>query len=128
MYIFAADAHLKAAITLVSELSKQIETVSNEEIMPSSIWLTFNAMSRTSKSIIENYLHEYLLNLMSTLLMLPDNPEQGVLYLFNGVLNIILSHLNWANTENKLTMLFNMFVLLSAFQQQTYIYNIPNGK
>lgn len=79
-------------------------------------------------SIIEKYLNEYLTNMMSTLLILPDNPEQGVLYLLTGVLNLIDKHLTWENADVKFNLLANAIIILTALKQENYLYHIDYGK
>jgi hypothetical protein len=78
-------------------------------------------------SIIEKYLNEYLANMMSTLLILPDNPEQGVLYLLTGVLNLIEKHLNWENVDVRFNLLVNVIIILTALKQEDYLYHIDYG-
>lgn len=78
-------------------------------------------------SIIEKYLNEYLTNMMSTLLILPDNPEQGVLYLLTGVLNLIDKHLTWENADVKFNLLANAIIILTALKQENYLYHIDYG-
>ena len=78
--------------------------------------------------MVEQFLQDYLCNLLSTLLLIPDNPEQGGLYLLNGVLNVIQMHFPWENLEVKFNLLVNFVCLLSALKQENYIHHIPNGK
>ena len=78
-------------------------------------------------SIIEKYLNEYLTNMMSTLLILPDNPEQGVLYLLTGVLNLIDKHLTWENADVKFNLWANAIIILTALKQENYLYHIDYG-
>jgi hypothetical protein len=64
---------------------------------------------------------------MSTLICIPDNPDQGVLYLLTGISNTILKHFSWENLEIKLNLMLNMITILSAFKQENYLYHIENG-
>lgn len=79
-----------------------------------------------SMSMIEKYLNDYLSNMMSTLLLIPDSPEQGVLYLLTGVLNMI-NQFNWENQEIKFNLLSNSLVIFSALEQEDYLHLIENG-
>ena len=76
----------------------------------------------------EKFLNEYLSNVMSTLLLIPDNPEQTVLYLLTGVHNIIDKHYNWDNKEIKFNLLTNLLVILSALKQEEYLHHLENGE
>lgn len=80
----------------------------------------------SSMSTIEKYLNDYLSNMMSTLLLIPDSPEQGVLYLLTGVLNMI-NQFNWENEEIKFNLLSNSLVIFSALEQENYLHSINNG-
>jgi len=77
---------------------------------------------------MEAFLNDYILNLMSTLLVLPDNPEQGVLYLMTILINFVDIHYKWENLEIKYNLLTYGLVALSAFKQENYLYHIENGK
>lgn len=72
----------------------------------------------------ERYLADYLSNMMSTLLAVPDNPEQGVLYLLTGCLNIIQKHINWDNNDHKFSLLLNSLAVLSALKQENHLYGV----
>jgi hypothetical protein len=67
-----------------------------------------------------------LCNLLNTLLLLPDNPEQGVLALLTGVLNLINEHIEWENLEFKFSLLADFCVILSAMKQETFLYHVHN--
>jgi hypothetical protein len=87
-----------------------------------------NNSQQISTTIVEKFLNDYLSNLMSTLLVIPDNPEQGVLYLLTGVLNLIQKHFQWENLDIKFNLLCNSLVILGALKQDEYLYHIPDGK
>ncbi len=122
-----SDAFLKAALNLIPDIQKQIELSNAAHISASS--LNFDGSARPStitSSVVEKFLSDYLLNMMSTLLIIPDNPDQGVLYLSTGVLNIITKHFSWENLDIKLNLLLNLITLLSALKQENYLFNIEN--
>lgn len=79
-----------------------------------------------SMPMVEKFLNDYLSNMMSTLLLIPDSPEQGVLYLLTGVLNMI-NQFNWDNLEIKFNLLANALVIFSALEQENYFYSVTNG-
>lgn len=66
--------------------------------------------------------------MLSTLLLIPDNPDQGVLYLLTGVINLINKHYTWENLEFKFNLLSNCLIILTSAKQENYIYHNKNGK
>lgn len=118
-----ADAFLKALLSLIPDIPKIIDT-SNQFNSIESLNITTNKITRSQ---IENYLNGYLANILSTLILLPDNPDQGVLYLLNGLLNLIQTHFEWENKEIKLNLMITSLSLLSALKQENHIYHVPNG-
>lgn len=77
-------------------------------------------------TMIERFLNDYLSNMMSTLLLIPDSPEQGVLYLLTGVVNMI-NQFSWDSLEIKFNLLTNVLVIFSALEQDNYLHAIHNG-
>ncbi len=75
---------------------------------------------------IEKYLNDFLQNMMSTLLVIPDNPDQGVLYLLTGVLNLIEKHFAWESVDIKFGLLAKSLLVLSALKQEEFLYHV-NG-
>jgi hypothetical protein len=118
-----ADAFLKASLSLIPDIPKIIET-SNQLNLIESLNIKLNKITRSQ---IENYLNAYLTNILSTLILIPDNPDQGVLYLFNGLINLIQTHFEWENKEIKLNLMINSLCLLSSLKQENHLYHIPNG-
>ncbi|XP_059835392.1 VPS35 endosomal protein-sorting factor-like isoform X1 [Hypanus sabinus] len=100
-----ADAFFKAAISFVSEVPK-----------------TINVDGKMRNS--EGYLLEFLNNFFSTLLIVPDHPEQGVLYLVRGLLNVIQDYVWEDHTDTKVRIYINVLHLLAAASQETYIYHV----
>ncbi|XP_015745691.1 UPF0505 protein C16orf62-like [Python bivittatus] len=100
-----ADAFFRAAISLVPEVPKMISI--DGKLRPS-----------------EAYLLEFLCNFFSTLLIIPDHPEQGVLFLVRGLLNVIQDYTWEDNSDDKIKIYTNVVHLLSAMSQETYIYHI----
>uniref|UniRef100_A0A8C8RNE9 VPS35 endosomal protein-sorting factor-like n=1 Tax=Pelusios castaneus TaxID=367368 RepID=A0A8C8RNE9_9SAUR len=100
-----ADAFFKAAVSLVPEVPKMINI--DGKMRPS-----------------EPFLLEFLCNFFSTLLIVPDHPEQGVLFLVRGLLNVIQDYTWEDNSDDKVRIYSNVLHLLSAMTQETYIYHI----
>ncbi|KAJ9574992.1 hypothetical protein L9F63_007820, partial [Diploptera punctata] len=100
-----ADACFKAALSLVSDLPRTIEV---------------DGKQRSS----EPYLVSYLCHFLSTLLVVPDSPEQGVLYLTRGLLNV-LQHYTWEPNSNARAVVYlHVLDMLFAAAQETYPYHI----
>jgi len=69
------------------------------------------------------YLESYLQTFMSSLLVVPDNPEQDPLYIFKGILNVV-EDFPWPDDSDSKAILFTSAVgLLSAYAQETYLYS-----
>uniref|UniRef100_A0A7M4FVA8 VPS35 endosomal protein-sorting factor-like n=1 Tax=Crocodylus porosus TaxID=8502 RepID=A0A7M4FVA8_CROPO len=100
-----ADAFFKAAVSLVPEVPKMINI--DGKMRPS-----------------ETFLLEFLCNFFSTLLIVPDHPEQGVLFLVRGLLNVIQDYTWEENCDDKIRIYTNVLHLLSAMTQETYIYHV----
>uniref|UniRef100_A0A4W3I1R7 VPS35 endosomal protein-sorting factor-like n=2 Tax=Callorhinchus milii TaxID=7868 RepID=A0A4W3I1R7_CALMI len=100
-----ADAFFKAAISLLPEVPRMIN---------------IDGKMRTS----EGFLFEFLSNFFSTLLIVPDHPEQGVLYLVRGLLNVIQDY-TWEDASDpKVRTYTNVLHLLAAVSQENYLYHV----
>ncbi|CAH1997005.1 unnamed protein product [Acanthoscelides obtectus] len=76
----------------------------------------------TTKS--EIFLSSYIRQVLSTLLVVPDNPERGVLSLLKGLLNVIRD-LDWNKQNCVLGSLYvNVIDLLSVMSQEEYSYHV----
>uniref|UniRef100_A0A8C3KLL5 VPS35 endosomal protein-sorting factor-like n=1 Tax=Calidris pygmaea TaxID=425635 RepID=A0A8C3KLL5_9CHAR len=100
-----ADAFFKAAVSLVPEVPKMISV--DGKMRPSDAFLL-----------------EFLCNFFSTLLVVPDHPEQGVLFLVRGLLNVIQDYTWEDNSDDKVRIYTNVLHLLSAMAQEAYIYRV----
>ncbi|XP_059682181.1 VPS35 endosomal protein-sorting factor-like isoform X4 [Gavia stellata] len=100
-----ADAFFKAAVSLVPEVPRMISV--DGKMRPSDAFLL-----------------EFLCNFFSTLLVVPDHPEQGVLFLVRGLLNVIQDYTWEDNSDNKVRIYTNVLHLLSAMTQEAYIYHV----
>lgn len=100
-----ADAFFKAAIGLVPEVPKTISI--DGKLRPS-----------------EPFLLEFLCNFFSTLLIVPDHPEHGVLFLVRELLNVIQDYTWEDSSDDKIRIYTSVLHLLSAMSQDTYLYHI----
>ncbi|NWW38877.1 CP062 protein, partial [Panurus biarmicus] len=100
-----ADAFFKAAVSLVPEVPKMISV--DGKMRPSDAFLL-----------------EFLCNFFSTLLVVPDHPEQGVLFLVRGLLNVIQDYTWEDNSDDKIRIYTNVLHLLSAMTQEAFIYHV----
>uniref|UniRef100_A0A8D1QJX2 VPS35 endosomal protein-sorting factor-like n=3 Tax=Sus scrofa TaxID=9823 RepID=A0A8D1QJX2_PIG len=100
-----ADAFFKAAISLIPEVPKTINI--DGKMRPS-----------------ESFLLEFLCNFFSTLLIVPDHPEHGVLFLVRELLNVIQDYTWEDNSDDKIRIYTCVLHLLSAMSQETYLYHI----
>ncbi|ESO85799.1 hypothetical protein LOTGIDRAFT_195736 [Lottia gigantea] len=99
------DAFFKAAISLIPDLPKQME---------------IDGKTRATEPI----LIDYILNFISTILTIPDNPEAGVMYMLKGLLNVLQDY-TWDNSSDaKAVVYIRVLALLSAASQESYIYHI----
>ncbi|XP_069503258.1 VPS35 endosomal protein-sorting factor-like isoform X2 [Ambystoma mexicanum] len=100
-----ADAFFKAAVSLVPEVPKTI---------------MIDGKMRSSDA----FLLEFLSNFFSTLLIVPDHPEQGVLFLVRGLLNVIEDYTWEDNSDDKVRIYTNVLHLLAAMSQESYPYHV----
>ncbi|XP_069036894.1 VPS35 endosomal protein-sorting factor-like [Lepisosteus oculatus] len=101
-----ADAFLKASVSLLPEVPRS---------------LSVDGKLRSS----EGFLLEFINNFLSTLLVVPDHPEQGVLYLVRGLLNIIQDYTWEDNSDAKVRLYISALHLLAALSQENYLYCVP---
>jgi hypothetical protein len=118
-----ADAFLKASVSLIADIWKLIESNSLASFETSGTL----SYAKPNVAAIERMLFDYICNLFSTLLLTPDNPEQGGLYLLNGILNVLQNHLKFENPEIKFQIYLNFISLLNALKQEKYIFHVENG-
>lgn len=100
-----ADAFFRAAISLVAEVPRTIE------------------IDHKVKSS-EPYLLAYMNSFFSTLLVVPDSPDQGALHLVRGLLNVVQEYTWEINSGAKMSIYLNAVCLLSAMSQEYFIYHV----
>uniref|UniRef100_A0A8C1A7M8 VPS35 endosomal protein-sorting factor-like n=1 Tax=Cyprinus carpio carpio TaxID=630221 RepID=A0A8C1A7M8_CYPCA len=101
-----ADAFLKTAVSLLPEVPRTI---------------SIEGKQRSS----ESFLLDFINNFLSTLLVVPDHPEQGVLYLVRGLLNMVQDYTWEDNSDAKIRVYISALPLLAAMSQESYLYTIP---
>lgn len=100
-----ADACFETALQLIPELPKTVEC------------------DGKSKST-EPYLTSFLANFLSTLIVVPDSPDQGVLYLVHTLLDL-MSRVSWDNYGAGAAYVYlNALEMLTAAAQDVYPYHI----
>ncbi|KAK3713118.1 hypothetical protein RRG08_036730 [Elysia crispata] len=101
-----ADAFFKALISLIPDLPKTLDVADSK--------------SRTS----EPFLVDFLYNFISTLLVTPDNPDSGVMYLLRGLLNVLQDYVWDPASDNRILLYTRVLAMLSAACQEAYLYSI----
>ncbi|XP_031424755.1 VPS35 endosomal protein-sorting factor-like [Clupea harengus] len=101
-----ADAFLKAAVSVLPEVPRNISVEGKQ---------------RSSEGLLLDFIN----NFMATLLVVPDHPEQGVLYLVRGLLNMVQDYTWEENSNAKVKVYLSAIPLLAAMSQESYLYTIP---
>ena len=76
----------------------------------------------------ESHLSIFVRNFMSALLVVPDNPDQGAVYLFGGLLNGLKRYSWQPNSLFKVEVFSSALCYLSAACQEVYMYQVHNGE
>ncbi|BES95118.1 Esophageal cancer associated protein [Nesidiocoris tenuis] len=100
-----ADACIKAALTLIAELPLVYDV---------------DGVSKSN----EPFIQEYVKNVLSTLLVLPDCPEQGILYVTRILINVIQKYSDDSNLSFITGLYLHAIDLLAFAAQPDYIYRI----
>ncbi|XP_052791278.1 VPS35 endosomal protein-sorting factor-like [Mya arenaria] len=99
------DAFFKATISLIPELPRQID---------------LDGKTRSS----EPFLVDFISNFVSTLLVVPDNPDASVLYLLRGLLNILQNYTWEPHSDAKVVVYTRVLAMLSASCQEAFPYHV----
>jgi len=99
------DAFFKAAVSLIPEV-------------PHSI--SIDGKMRSTEQPMTDFLNSFV----GSLLIIPDSPDQGVLYFVRGFLNVINSYQWDPRSDAKVTVYVNMLCMLSAMCQEHFIHHI----
>ncbi|CAG5133662.1 unnamed protein product [Candidula unifasciata] len=100
------DAFFRAAVSLVADVPKTMDVVDSK--------------SRSS----ESFLLEYLFSFVSTLLVIPDSPDMGVMYLLRGLLNVLQDYTWEPNSDARILVYTRVLSMLAAASQEHYPYHI----
>lgn len=100
-----ADAFFKAAVSILPEVPRNISVEGKQ---------------RSS----ESFLLDFINNFLATLLVVPDHPEHGVLYLVRGLLNMVQDYTWEDSSDAKVRVYISALPLLAAMSQETYLYSI----
>ncbi|KAL6094475.1 vps35l [Pungitius sinensis] len=101
-----ADAFLNTAVSLLPEVPRSISV---------------EGKLRSS----ESFLLDFINNFLATLLVVPDHPEHGVLYLVRDLLNKVQNYTWEDNSNAKVRVYISALPLLAAMSQETFHYSIP---
>lgn len=104
-----ADACFESAINLIADLPATIDV---------------DGTSRSS----ESFLVTYLSSLLSTLICVPDSPDQGVLYLVRLMLDVLKDYPFDENSTALPTIYLKTIDMLYAQSLDEFPFSIPNGK
>lgn len=74
----------------------------------------------------ETYLISYICNFLSTLIIVPDSPDQGVLYLIRLLIDSIKQYPFDSHGNGISTIYLHILDMLSVSSQEIYPYHIPN--
>ena len=58
---------------------------------------------------------------------LQDSPDQGVLYLLRGLLNVLQTYPWETHSDTKYLLFLNVLCMLSASSQEIFIHHIDKG-
>lgn len=98
---FTADACFKAVLSVIAELEPGCDT--------------------------ETFLISFVRQLLSTLLVVPDNPERGVLSLVRGLLNVLRT-VEWNRAKCTLGFIYvDVVDLFAVMAQDSYPYRVDQG-
>ncbi|EEC15414.1 esophageal cancer associated protein, putative, partial [Ixodes scapularis] len=100
-----ADSFFKAAISLMPEMPHTIELEGKQKSS-------------------EPFLLSFINNFLSTLLFVPDHPEQEPLYLLRGLLNVVQDYLWDSHSDARAVAFLNVLNLLTALSQDNYLHHI----
>ena len=64
---------------------------------------------------------------LSFYFLLQDSPDQGVLYLLKGLVNVLQNYTWESHLDNKALVYMNIIVMMSAGSQESFIYHVKKG-
>lgn len=106
--IVQAEGFMKAAITLIPEVPKQVE-------------IRAGVIRNTSEE-----LRQFLLNFASFALLFPGHHKHGPFYLIKGLINALQKYEPWQGpNEDKCTVYIGLLNLFCAYAQSEFLYHVP---
>jgi hypothetical protein len=100
-----ADSFFRAAVSLIPTVPR---------------FLDMDGKIRSTEPILVDFIH----NFIATLLIVPDSPDQGTLYLLRGLLNVIQEYPWDANGDNKTMIYVKVLAMLAASVQEKLPYGV----
>ena len=100
-----ADAFFRAAIALIPNVPR---------------FLDMDGKIRSTEPLLVDYIY----NLLSTLIVVPDNPEFGTLYLLRGLLNVVQDYPWDGNSDSRAMIYIRVLALLSTVVQESIPYHV----
>ncbi|KAH8294867.1 hypothetical protein KR018_003771, partial [Drosophila ironensis] len=101
-----ADACFEAALQLINDLP--------------AATLDFKGKSRS----LDQYLVSYLCNMLATLIVVPDSPEQGALYFLRLLLDVVDRHTFKTDTSARIHIYLQALDMLYVQSQEQFPYHI----
>ncbi|XP_055614690.1 VPS35 endosomal protein sorting factor-like [Uranotaenia lowii] len=102
-----ADSCFEAALNLIPEMPR-----------------TFELDGKIQST--EPFLKSFIMNFLSTLVIVPDNPTQGVLYLLRLLLDVVKKYSYEPNSNTIVSIYLHILDFLSVATQEVYPYHIVN--
>jgi len=100
-----ADAFFRAAIALIPSVPR---------------FLDMDGKIRSTEPLLVDYIRNFL----STLIVVPDSPELGTMYLLRGLLNVVQDYPWDGNSDSRALVYTKVLALLSTVVQESLPYHV----
>ena len=100
-----ADAFFRAAIALIPSVPR---------------FLDMEGKIRSTEPLLVDYINNFL----SVLIVVPDSPELGTLYLLRGLLNVVQEYPWDGNSDSRALIYVKVLALLSTVVQESLPYHV----
>ena len=100
-----ADAFFRAAIALIPSVPR---------------FLDMDGKIRSTEPLLV----DYIFNFLSTLIVVPDSPEIGTLYLLRGLLNVVQDYPWDGNSDSRAMIYIKVLAMLSTVVQESIPYHV----
>ncbi|KAF6031522.1 C16orf62 [Bugula neritina] len=114
---------LSAQVSLLNRCLSQAEALFKAGIaalLETPSTMTVDGKAKSS----EGFVVQYIQNFLSSLVIVPDNPDQGVLILFKGLLNVIRGYQFDSGETVRVKLYLAVLSSLSAISQEKYLYHV----